>query len=310
MDLKLYRNDYINSTLKNFVQEGNINYLGKVTNNYANVAVYNYFYDENDPGNKKNVFTNLKIGDILTIRVSTTQDNETAYKESKVRVCAILESDWMSKGDGSLSWNFEVITSNNHAKDLTGDKKYTKLGINLVNPSDKAVNKKVEEVSNSIQLSEFESKLSFNEMQKNSIKDYMKTQISTITLVLIIAGINIFCTIKTNLLIRKKEISTLRALGMSVKNMKKMIAFEALSYALLSFIIALIPSIANLTKFVNWNNNAYKNYGIDSFMSFAFPAKESILFFIITVAVCLIAVMTSSRDLKNMNIIDGIKDND
>lgn len=136
----------------------------------------------------------------------------------------------MSKGDGSLGRNVEVITSNNHAKDFTGEKKYTKLGISLVNPSDKAVNKKVEEVSNSIQLSEFESKLSFNEMQKNSSKDYMKTQISTITLILIIAGINIFCTIKTNLLIRKKEISTFRALGMSVKNMKKMIAFEALSY--------------------------------------------------------------------------------
>lgn len=310
MDLKLYGNDYINSTLKNFVQEGNINDLGKVTNNYANVAVYNYFYDENDPDNKKNVFTNLKIGDILTIKVPTTQDNETVYKESKVRVCAILTSDWMSKGDGSLGRNFEVITSNSHAKDLTGEKKYTKLGINLVNPNDKTVNKKVEEVSNSIQLSQFESKLSFNEMQEDSSKDYMKTQIATIILVLIIAGINIFCTIKTNLLIRKKEISTLRALGMSVKNMKKMIAFEALSYAILSFIIALIPSIANLIKFVNLNNNAYKNYGIDSFMSFTFPVKESIVFFVITVAVCLIAVVTSSRDLKNMNIIDGIKDND
>lgn len=310
MDLKLYGNDYINSTLKNFVQEGNINDLGKVTNNYANVAVYNYFYDENDPDNKKNVFTNLKIGDILTIKVPTTKDNETVYKESKVRVCAILTSDWMSKGDGSLGRNFEVITSNSHAKDITGEKKYTKLGINLVNPNDKTVNKKVEEVSNSIQLSQFESKLSFNEMQEDSSKDYMKTQIATIILVLIIAGINIFCTIKTNLLIRKKEISTLRALGMSVKNMKKMIAFEALSYAILSFIIALIPSIVNLIKFVNLNNNAYKNYGIDSFMSFTFPVKESIVFFVITVAVCLIAVVTSSRDLKNMNIIDGIKDND
>lgn len=310
MDLKLYGNDYINSTLKNFVQEGNINDLGKVTNNYANVAVYNYFYDENDPDNKKNVFNNLKIGDILTIKVPTTKDNETVYKESKVRVCAILTSDWMSKGDGSLGRNFEVITSNSHAKDITGEKKYTKLGINLVNPNDKTVNKKVEEVSNSIQLSQFESKLSFNEMQEDSSKDYMKTQIATIILVLIIAGINIFCTIKTNLLIRKKEISTLRALGMSVKNMKKMIAFEALSYAILSFIIALIPSIVNLIKFVNLNNNAYKNYGIDSFMPFTFPVKESIVFFVITVAVCLIAVVTSSRDLKNMNIIDGIKDND
>lgn len=310
MDLKLYGIDYIKNTLKNFVQEGNSDNLGKVTNHYPNVAVYNYFYDENDPDTNKNVFTNIKIGDILTIKVPTIKNNETVYKESKVRVCAILTSDWMSKGDGSLGRNFEIVSSNNHAKYLTNEKKYTKLGINLEDPNDKVVNKKVEEVSNSIQLSQFESKLSFNEMQESSRKDYMKTQISTITLVLIIAGINIFCTIKTNLLIRKKEIATLRALGMSVKDMKKMITFEALSYAMLSFIIALIPSITNLIKFVNWNNNAYKNYGIESFMNFTFPVKESIAFFIITVGVCLIAVMTSSRDLKNMNIIDGIKDND
>ncbi|WP_334296164.1 FtsX-like permease family protein [Clostridioides difficile] len=36
---------------------------------------------------------------------------------------------------------------------------------------------------------------------------------------------------RTNLLIRKKEISTLRALGVSLKNMKKMLIYEALAYA-------------------------------------------------------------------------------
>ncbi len=310
IDLKLYGDEYINHTLKDFVKEGDISDLGKVTNNYPNVAVYNYFYNENDKESDKNVFTNLKIGDILTIQVASKENNETVYKERKVRVCATLKSNWMSVGDGTLGRNFEVVTSNNNAKYLTGEQKYTKLGINLDNYKDKAVNEKVESVSNKIQLSKFESKLSFNEMQKSSMKDYMKTQIATIVLVLVIAGINIFCTIKTNLLLRKKELSTLRALGMSVKDIKKMITFEALSYAIFSFIIALIPSILNLTKFVKWNNNAYKNYGIESFMSFTFPVKESILFFIITLAICLIAVKTSCRELENINIIDGIKDND
>lgn len=310
MDLKLYGDDYINETLKNFVQDGNLNDLGKVTNGYPNVAVYNYFYDEKNPDTNKNVFTNLKVGDIITIKVPITENDKTEYKESKVRVCATLKSEWMSMGDGSLGRNFEIVTSNNHAKALTGEQKYTKLGINLEDPYDKTVNKKVEEVSNSIHLSQFESKLSFNEMQESSMNNYIKTQVSTIMLVLIIAGINIFCTIKTNLLIRKKEISTLRAIGLSVRNMKKMITYEALAYAILSFIIAIIPSMMKLVKFVNWNNSAYKNYGIQNFMSFTFPVKESIIFFIITVIVCLIAVATSSRDLKKMSIIEGIKDND
>lgn len=89
-----------------------------------------------------------------------------------------------------------------------------------------------------------------------------------------------------------------------------MVTYEALTYAMLSFIITLIPSMINLIKFVNCNNSAYKNYGIEHFMSFKFPVKQSIIFFIITVTVCLIAVATSSRDLKKMSIIEGIKDND
>lgn len=310
MNLKLFAPDYINKTLKNYLQEGHIYEIGTLDKGVPNVAVYNYFYDESGTNTFKKVFPNLKIGDIITIKVPITQNGNTEYKESKVRVCAILKTDWMSKGDGDLNRNFEIVSASTLSKHIVGEKKYNNLGINLENPYDKTANKKVKEVSNSIHLSQFDSKLSFYEMQESSSKNYIKTQISTIILVLTIAGINIFCTIKTNLLIRKKEISALRAIGLSIKNMKMMITYEALAYAILSFIITLIPSIINLTKFANWNNNAYKNYGIAHFMSFAFPVKESIIFFIICVTVCLIAVATSSRDLKKMSIIEGIKAND
>lgn len=310
MYLKLFGPKYINKTLKNFVQEGHIYEIGTLNEGLANVAVYNYFYDEGGTNTFKKVFPDLKIGDIITIKIPITENGKNEYKESKVRVCAILKPDWMSKGDGDLSRNFEIVTASSLSKYIAGEKKYNKLGINLEDPYDKAVNEKVKKVSNGIHLSQFESKLSFNEMQKSSMDEYTKTQLSTIILVLIIAGINIFCTIKTNLLIRKKEISTLRAIGLSVRNMKKMITYEALAYAILSFIIALIPSMINLIKFVDWNNNAYRNYGIEHFMSFILPVKESIIFFIISVSICLIAVVTSSRDLKKMSIVEGMKDND
>ncbi|MGX4600036.1 ABC transporter permease [Faecalimicrobium sp. JNUCC 81] len=310
MNLKLFGPDYIKDTLKNFLQEGHIYEIGSLDEGVPNVAVYNYFYDESGTNKFKKVFPDLKIGDIITIKVPITENTNTEYKESKVRVCAILKSDWMSKGDGDLNRNFEIVTANSLSKHIVGERKYNKLGINLKNSYDKTVNKKVEEVSNSIHLSQFESKFNFNEMQKSFEVEYIKTQLSVIILVLIIAGINIFCTIKTNLLIRKKEISTFRAIGLSVRDMKKMIAYEALTYAILSFIIALVPAMINLIKFVNWNNNAYKNYGIEHFMPFTFPVKESIIFFIISVTVCLIAIATSSRDLKKMSIIEGIKDND
>ncbi|MCJ0222631.1 ABC transporter permease [Clostridioides difficile] len=310
MNLKFYENDYINKTLKKFVQKGTLDDIDKMTSGYPNIAVYNYYYDEVDDHTYENVFEDVKVGDIITIKVPITENNKTLYKESKVRVCATLNPDWAFKGDGGPGRKFEVITSNKHAKYITGEQKYTKLGINLEDSYNETVNKEVEEISNSIHLSKFDSRLSFKEMGKTAHINYIKSQISIILLVLIIAGVNIFCTIRTSLLMRKKEISTLRAIGLSVKNMKKMVIYEALAYTVLSFIIALIPSIVNLIKFVNWNNNAYKNFGIEHFMSFTFPIKESIIFFIISIIVCLIGVITSNRDFKKMNIIEGIKDND
>lgn len=310
MYLRLYGSDYINETLKNFVQDGNLDDIGKVTNGYPNIAVYNYFYDRVNEYTLKNVFSNVSTGDILTIKLPITQNGKVVYKESKVRVCATLKPEWMSMGDGDFGHNFEIITSQNHSQSLIGEKKYTKLGINLEDPYNKTVNKKVQEVSNGIHGSQFNSRLSYSEMSKSYSANYMKSQISIIILVLIIAGINIFCTIRTNLLIRKKEISTLRAIGLSFRNMKKMVIYEALAYAILSFVIALIPSIINLIKFVNWNNDAYINYGIKHFMNFTFPFKESIIFLIISIIVCMLAVMTSNREFKNMCIIEGVKNND
>lgn len=310
MDLKLYADDYINETLKNFVKDGNLDDFGKVSNGYPNIAVYNYFYDRGEDYTLKNVFTNIKVGDILTIKTPVVENNKMIYKENKVRVCATLTPDWMSMGDGQFGNNFEIIASKNQSKLLTGEQKYTKLGINLADPYDETVNRKVEKISNSIHLSQFKSRLSYIDLHSDTMQAYIKSQISLIALVLIIAAINIYCTIRTNLLVRRKELSTLRSLGLSMKNMKKMVMYEAFAYSILSFIIALIPTTINLIKFVTWNNNAYINYGIEHFMSFKFPVKESIIFLLMSITVCLLAVVTSNRDFKNMNIIEGIKDND
>ncbi|SCH83191.1 ABC transporter permease [Romboutsia sp. 1001713B170207_170306_H8] len=258
----------------------------------------------------KKVFKDIEVGDILTIKVPAKEDNKTVYKESKVRVCSTLTLDWMSMGDGQFGNNFEIVTSKNHSESLIGEQKYTKLGINLEDPYDEVVNEKLEEISDRIHLSTFKSRVGYVEWASESSQEYIKSKISLIVLVLIIAEINIFCTIRTNLLVRRKEISTLRALGLSIKNMRKMIIYEALAYSILSFMIALIPAIINLIKFVNLNNDAYINYGIENFMEFTFPVKESIIFLLISITMCLLAAMTANKDFKEMNIIEGIKEND
>ncbi|MFQ4713622.1 ABC transporter permease, partial [Clostridioides difficile] len=308
--LKLYDDDYIDEKLNDFVEEGSLDDIKKDTDGYPNVAVYNYFYDIVDDHTIKPIFKELNIGDIITVKIPVEENNTIVYKEMKVRVAVILKDEWIAMGDGDFMPDLEIITSNIHSKNITGEQKYTQLGINLEDPYDEIVNNEIQKISRSIPGSLFNSRLSYHEMSESIYKSYIKSQIAIIALVLIIASINIFCTIRTNLLIRKKEISTLRALGVSLKNMKKMLIYEALAYAVFSFIIAMIPSFINLVKFTNWNNDAYINYGIENFMSFTFPIKESLLFFAISVFVCLIAVVVSNRDFESMNIIEGIKENE
>ena len=308
--LKLYDDDYIDEKLNDFVEEGSLDDIKKDTDGYPNVAVYNYFYDIVDDHTIKPIFKELNIGDIITVKIPVEENNTIVYKEMKVRVAVILKDEWIAMGDGDFMPDLEIITSNIHSKNITGEQKYTQLGINLENPYDEIVNNEIQKISRSIPGSLFNSRLSYHEMSESIYKSYIKSQIAIIALVLIIASINIFCTIRTNLLIRKKEISTLRALGVSLKNMKKMLIYEALAYAVFSFIIAMIPSFINLVKFTNWNNDAYINYGIENFMSFTFPIKESLLFFAISVFVCLIAVVVSNRDFESINIIEGIKENE
>ncbi|EPZ57299.1 hypothetical protein H477_2377 [[Clostridium] sordellii ATCC 9714] len=41
----MYDNNDLNKNIKDFIQDGSLEDIGKVTDGYPNVAVYNYFYD-------------------------------------------------------------------------------------------------------------------------------------------------------------------------------------------------------------------------------------------------------------------------
>ncbi len=74
------------------------------------------------------------------------------------------------------------------------------------------------------------------------------TKEATISLILIvlISILNIFCTVRSNLIIRRKEIFTMRALGMDVSGMKKMNRFEALTYGVLSSVGGIAIAVLSL----------------------------------------------------------------
>ena len=283
--------------------------LGK-TDGYINVAVFNSFYDVTKTHTYHSIYKNLKVGDIIDIGVNYHNGDKIEKRNVKVRVGAILKDDWQSYGDSLSPDKFEVITSENNMKELLGIKAYNSLTVDYKDIDNLAENRKIEKYARKNIPGAVILKESFYNDQKQADKNIFRESMINITLILMIAAISIFCTVKSNLLERRKEIFTMRALGMSAKDMSRMNMWESMTYALLSVVSGIGLATYALFKFVEWNNNAYTNFGIEHFMDFTFPYPQAIIFAVVTLATCIIAVKLANRDFKNKEISDGMRDID
>ena len=309
--LRFLDNEDIQEKVEPYMLEGkkSKDILGK-TDGYINVAVFNSFYDVTKTNTYHSIYKNLKVGDIIDIGVNYHNGDKIEKRNVKVRVGAILKDDWQSYGDSLSPDKFEVITSEDSMKELLGFKAYNNLTVDYKDIDNLAENRKIEKYARKNIPGAVILKESFYNDQKQANKNIFRESMINITLILMIAAISIFCTVKSNLLERRKEIFTMRALGMSVKDMSRMNMWESMTYAVLSVLSGIGLATYALFKFVEWNNNAYTNFGIEHFMDFTFPYPQAIIFAVVTLATCIIAVKLANRDFKNKEISDGMRDID
>ena len=309
--LRFFENDDMKKVVEPYMLNNKtVKDIEQKTNGYINVAVFNSFYDPTKTHTYHKIYKNLKVGDIITLGVRYHNGDKIEKRNVKVRVGAILKDDWQSYGDFLQPSGLEIITSENNMKELLGFKAYNNLIVDYKDINNVEENKKVEKYIKENIPAAFKIKQGFYNQQKEEKSQVYRESIINITLVLMIAAISIFCTVKSNLMERRKEIFTMRALGMSDKDMNRMNMFEAVTYAVLSIISGIALATYKLVKYVEWNNNAYTNFGIEHFMDFTFPYPQAIIFAVVTLATCIIAVKLANRDFKNKEISDGMRDID
>lgn len=118
-------------------------------------------------------------------------------------------------------------------------------------------------------------------------------------LVIMIALINIFNTISTNLKVRQREFSILRSCGMSPKSFYRMILFEAFIYGMITAIVS-IPLSILVSKVVK----KYISFGFQTnVVSFSATIFIGVM---ILVAVLLISFLYSLRAIKKQQIVETI----
>ena len=121
-----------------------------------------------------------------------------------------------------------------------------------------------------------------------------------ITLISLIAAVNVFNTISTNIMLRKREFAMLKSMGMNMKSMKKMMNYECLIYGFRSIFYGVILSILiSFAMFMALSQGA----AID----FRQPWEGILISVIWVFAVVFITMIYSMSKIKKQNIIDELK---
>lgn len=169
--------------------------------------------------------------------------NNMKHKKNEINISKVV-TKYVYSGPYYTSNDVpQIIVSNSLYKKLFGDLKYDSINISLnKNIESEGISEQIIEEMRSYPLivsNIFEQKEQAEIMEKR-INIFMKF---VIVILYLLAIINIMNLLSDMFISRKKELLTLKTIGASINQIKKMIIKESLFYVILSFFISLIISI-------------------------------------------------------------------
>ena len=204
--------------------------------------------------------------------------------------------------------NFQVILDKSSFENLTGKKGFNNISIKLQKDKEEEVVSKVKKIINEDDFKEMKSKYENRKISTKGNEKLKKEVLVSVALTMVISSINIACIVITNIMIRVKEISTLRAIGMSMKNIKKLILKESIIYGVLSSIIAGLFSSYDTYKHMQEANEVFsQGMGIKQAYEFKVPVVEIIQFGVAAILICLIAGYLAKNRISKLSIIEGLR---
>lgn len=299
-----------NESLKNINQyiEKGTNISDKSKGKYPEALVTNYFYSNASPNTK--LLNDMKVGDLINIKIPVTKNNKVEYKNEKIEVAGILNGDYVLR-EGGLSTGLKIVLNEDDFKNISGRENYNKLNIQIEKGTDKKAQNEIEKVIKNNSFLKFESKYNYKNYYIKQSERTTKETLVIVGLILLISSINVLCIIKANIMTRMKELSTLRAIGMSPKKLKNMIVKENIMYAVFASILASIVATQSIYKFTKLSNEISKELsGSEKAMNFTLPIFESVEFLIVSIIMCLIAVFLCKKKIEKMSIVEGLSTNE
>lgn len=230
-----------------------------------------------------------KIGDKLDVTLAS-DNSSTEYSGSAMGSFGSVEADY-------------VITEDTAKKLGLYDKSYVYLWIWCDDSAKAAVEDKIEQLYENDEYVYWES---YDEVYSLSEKSMLLIKVMSYTFLALIGTIcflNMANTMIMNVITRKREFGILQAVGMSNRQLGKMLQLEGIFFTLGSIMIALIIGLpAGYGAFLYAKQTGF--FGISTYY---FPAAEVLIMVSVLLAMQLILSFVLSRNAKKESVIDRIR---
>jgi len=125
-----------------------------------------------------------------------------------------------------------------------------------------------------------------------------------VIMISLIAVANVFNTISTNIMLRKRELAMLRSVGMSERDFQKMMNFECVFYGMRTLLFGL--PIAAISSWLIYKGLVTAER-MDNF-HFVFPWGSMAISVFSVLFIVFITMLYAIRKIKRENIIDALRD--
>lgn len=222
-------------------------------------------------------------------------------KEFKFKILGIIKDDIFEREDSLNS--LTLITSKEVVEKLTEEEvRLEHISISL---KDKSLDTKTSnEINNILRNYDSYSLINYVDINANQKSSMIMIQVLVygfISVIVLISSINIINTITMNITLRRKESAMLKSIGMSQKDLKKMIIYEGLFYGISGGVLGSIIGCAL----------SYTLYNVISEMvaiQWKIPLGLSLITIVIAMTISYLSTIIPMKKIEKDNVIEAIRE--
>lgn len=307
--IKGYSDDMLKQR-KGFIEKGE-NILSPTSGEHRKVILVNNTSSKVTNSFDTKVINDVKIGDIIEIKLPVYRDSVKKYEKFNVEVAAIMKKSYAAGQDGNTqAKGAQIIFREDDYKELMSQTEYNKLFVTVEKGQLYSVERGLKELTKNYGSTEIKGKgeeLKFMGMQQCSEE---KLSVLYQFLIILILSVNSIFIMRSNIIARTTELATLRAIGLSVKSIKKILIIESQLYGMIASIIGSVIaifyynySIANLNKLI-------LEGGYTRTVEYSIPWTQILILFGIFIIMGFISIYVSKDKIEGESIAECLSQND